>query len=108
MGRSFRGRRGMLMDHQLSRRHLVQGAGAVGLGLLAGCGRLPGQATPARVYRVGILASAPNTPDSLNLQAFQQGLRELGYVVGQNITLEYSQETEPGQVARRAAELVRL
>jgi hypothetical protein len=30
----------------LSRRQFVQSAGVAGLGLLAGCGRLPGQAPP--------------------------------------------------------------
>ncbi len=40
------------MDH-LSRRQVVQGAGVAGLGLLVGCGRLPGQAEPAEtVYRI--------------------------------------------------------
>ena len=33
----------------VSRRRFVQGAGVAGLGLLAGCGRLPGQAPPTKV-----------------------------------------------------------
>ena len=76
----------------LSRRRLVQGAGAVGLGLLAGCGRLPWQApSSARVYRIGrfweqgleVLA----TP---NAQALEQGLRDLGYVEGRDFYWEYA------------------
>ena len=40
----------------LSRRQFVLGAGAAGLGLLAGCGRLPWQAQPpAKVPRIGLL-----------------------------------------------------
>src|SRR5262249_8580026 len=51
----------MAAEHRgllVSRRRFVQGAGAVGLGLLAGCGRLPWQAPsavqpPRRLYRIG-------------------------------------------------------
>jgi putative ABC transport system substrate-binding protein len=38
-----------------------------------------------KVARIGWLASAPYP----FTEAFKQGLRELGYVEGQNITLEY-------------------
>jgi putative tryptophan/tyrosine transport system substrate-binding protein len=88
-----------------SRRQLVQGAGAVGLGLLAGCGRLPWQALPAtRLPQVGLLNAIPSSAE-----AFRQGLHELGYVEGQNLAIEYrfvgsSDELLPAV----AAELVRL
>jgi hypothetical protein len=41
---------------------------------------------PGKVYRIGVLwNSAPNTPVSQrNYQAFEQGLRERGWVEGQN------------------------
>jgi hypothetical protein len=55
----------------LSRRQLLHGAGLVGLGLLAGCGRLPGQAAPARVPRIGFLALPPQP----YFDAFGEGLR---------------------------------
>src|SRR5437764_1207323 len=46
--------------NRLSRRGFVAGAGGAGLGLLAGCGRLPGQAeappAAARVSRLGFLS----------------------------------------------------
>ena len=43
----------------LSRRRFVLATGGAGLGLLAGCGRLPGQAsTPEKMPRVGIVAAA--------------------------------------------------
>ena len=42
-------------------------------------------------------------------EAFRQGLRELGYVEGQNIVVEWRfAEGKPDQVPRNAAELVRL
>jgi len=34
----------------LSRRRFVQGAGVTGLGLVAGCGRLPWEVAPAAKY----------------------------------------------------------
>jgi putative ABC transport system substrate-binding protein len=101
----------MAAEHRrlhISRRRFVQSAGLAGLGLLAGCGRLPWQTAPARVYRIGILASASNPPDSWNLQAFHDGLCELGYVVGHNVRVDYRHVIEPGEVAPHAAELVRL
>ncbi len=41
-----------------------------------------------KVYRVGVLRFR-GSPDHPNVQAFRQGLRDLGWVEGQNITLEY-------------------
>jgi putative ABC transport system substrate-binding protein len=91
----------------LTRRRFVQGTGLAGLGLLAGCGRWPGQAQPAaRVPRVGLLGlrTVPTLPD-----AFRQGLRELGYVEGQNVVVEHRvADGNPERLAELAAELVRL
>ena len=42
---------------------------------------------PGKVWRIGVLASAPG--DSPLLEAFREGLRELRYVEGQNIRIEY-------------------
>src|SRR5262249_32188975 len=98
------------MDHW-SRRQFVQGVGVAGLGLVAGCGRLPGQAQePAaqRVHRIGYLsASAPDS--SPYFQAFQQGLGELGYAEGHNLTIEYPLGAGSAEgLAEAAADLVRL
>jgi putative ABC transport system substrate-binding protein len=70
----------------VSRRRFVQRAGVAGLGLLAGCGRLPGQAAAprARVPQVGYLG--PSGPFA---QAFEVGLRDYGYLPGQNIAVQY-------------------
>jgi putative tryptophan/tyrosine transport system substrate-binding protein len=96
------------MPQRWSRRQLVQGVGAVGLGLLAGCGRWPGQAqSPARVPRIGILGSG--TPEDSQQQAFLQGLGEVGYVEGQNILIERRfAGGHPERLPDLAAELVRL
>jgi putative tryptophan/tyrosine transport system substrate-binding protein len=45
---------------------------------------------PAKVSRIGYLIVSPLAdPPSAERQAFLDGLRELGYVVGQNIAIEY-------------------
>jgi putative tryptophan/tyrosine transport system substrate-binding protein len=75
------------MPHRWSRRQVVQGAGAVGLGLLAGCGRWPGQEQPvAKVPRIGYLGGRVLQDFD---DAFRQGLHELGYVEGHNLTVEW-------------------
>src|SRR6187399_2359517 len=59
-----------------------------------------------KVWRIGVLASAPG--DSPLLRAFRQGMAELGYTDGQNVRFEY--RFAAGQndlLARLAAELVR-
>jgi putative ABC transport system substrate-binding protein len=73
---------------RLNRRRFVQGAGLAGLGLVAGCGRLPGQA-PAKVPRLGFLGSSSADRNQARLVAFRDALRELGYVDGQSIIIEY-------------------
>src|SRR5262245_27134377 len=88
-------RREPLMD-RWSRRQFVQGLGVAGLTLLAGCGRLPGQAQPdpaSRAPRLGYLSNPPYARPAETapspVDGFRQGLRELGYVEGQNIHVEY-------------------
>jgi putative tryptophan/tyrosine transport system substrate-binding protein len=92
------------------RRQLLLGAGGVGLGLLAGCGRLPWQAQESvKVYRIGFLSPRSLSMLSDRLEAFRQGLRALGYVEGQNIDIEVrSAEGEYDRLPALAAELVRL
>jgi putative tryptophan/tyrosine transport system substrate-binding protein len=91
-----------------SRRQLVQGAGAVGLGLLAACGRLPGQAPAPRVPRIGYLAGGQGGAGP-SRDAFLEGLRELGYVDGQNIVIEYRYVgAQADQFDALAGELVNL
>lgn len=64
---------------------------------------------PAKVYRIGILPPGPISARAHLWEAFRQGLRELGYVEGQNITLVFpSTEVRPERLREHAAELVSL
>ncbi len=66
---------------------------------------------PGKVFRIGILSNVPvNDPQGTALWgAFIQGLRELGYVEGQNITIEHrSSEGKYERLPSLAADLVRL
>jgi putative ABC transport system substrate-binding protein len=89
---------------------LVRCLVTLALGLLTA--PLPTAPQPAeKVYRIGVLYSgtAASGAASGNLEAFRHGLRALGYVEGQNISLAW--RTAEGQVDRLpalAAELVGL
>jgi putative ABC transport system substrate-binding protein len=62
---------------------------------------------PTNVYRLGLLAFG--SPTNSDLEAFWQGLRELGYVEGQNITMEFRlAEGKLDRLSALAAELVGL
>jgi hypothetical protein len=63
------------------------------------------------VPRIGVLSvgSPPASPDWKQQWPFLQGLRQLGWVEGQNITIEYRWASEsPSRLAALAAELVDL
>ena len=80
---------------------------ALVLALLAGA--LAAEAQPAgKVYRIGFLWDSPAVfPDAI--EAFRQGLRDLGYVEGRNIAFEYRwAEGKPERMRELAEELVRL
>jgi ABC-type uncharacterized transport system substrate-binding protein len=84
------------------------GLGIVGIIITFALGLLsapltPDAQTPPKIPRIGLLEDGPNSG------AFRQGLRDLGYVEGQNVVLEW--RVAKGNVARlaeAAAELVRL
>ena len=61
-----------------------------------------------KTYRVGFLWDSPAVfPDAI--EAFRQGLRDLGYVEGRTITIEYRwTEGKPERMRELAEELVRL
>jgi putative ABC transport system substrate-binding protein len=95
----------------LSRRQFAQGMSVASLALAAGCGRLPWQAeSQAKVPRIGWLSDAPAASESAYRDALRQGLRDLGYVDGQNIVLEtrWAEPTTDASFPGLAAELVGL
>src|SRR5882672_12198945 len=62
-----------------------------------------------KVYRIGVLETMSATLNTANLDAFRQGLRELGYVEGQSFVIEYrSADGHDERFPGLAAELVRL
>ena len=64
---------------------------------------------PARIHRIGILSAVPGSVFSARVEALRQGLRELGYVEGKNIVIEYRYaDGKSERLPDLAAELVRL
>jgi putative ABC transport system substrate-binding protein len=89
----------------MDRRTFLAGTGAL---LLAAPLAAEAQRT-GKVYRIGMLETTPTTLNTANLNAFRQGLRELGYVEGQNFIIEYrSADGRHERVSDLATELVRL
>jgi putative ABC transport system substrate-binding protein len=68
------------------------------------------EAQPAKkVLRIGLLSGQGPSPMPAAIEAFRQGLRELGYIEGQNILVEYRwAEGKDDRFAILAADLVRL
>jgi len=64
---------------------------------------------PKRVPRIGYLSTNDPTGESARSEAIRLALRELGYIEGQNIAIEYRYaEGKRGRESELAAELVRL
>ncbi len=64
---------------------------------------------PKKVPRIGFLSATSPAALSARVEAFRQGLRELGYVEGKNIVIEYRYaEGKLDRLSELAAELVRL
>jgi putative ABC transport system substrate-binding protein len=81
---------------------------ALAYGLLAAPPAGTSQA-PVKVYRIGVLGAATASAYAKQIEAFRQGLRDLGYVEGKNVVLEYRwAEGRYDRLADLAAELVRL
>ena len=64
---------------------------------------------PAKIPRIGFLSGQSLSTISTRTEAFRQGLRELGYVEGKNIVIEWRfAEGKLDRLPTLAAELVRL
>jgi putative ABC transport system substrate-binding protein len=95
------------------RRRRFLGASFIALcaGPLVGCALpgLPGQRAE-KVYRIGVLTNRATDPAEAHLwEAFRLGLREHGWVEGENVKLEFREsEGDSARLPALAAELVRL
>ena len=76
------------------------------IGLTAFAGEIAAQ-TPGRRPRIGYLGPAADTAPHL-VRAFQDGLRELGYVDGRTIAIDYRWTTREGGLVVDPTELLRL
>jgi putative ABC transport system substrate-binding protein len=64
---------------------------------------------PAKMPHIGFMLDAPASSAAARIEAFRQGLRELGYIEGKNIIIDWrSAEGKPEHRSEIAAELVRL
>jgi ABC-type uncharacterized transport system substrate-binding protein len=67
------------------------------------------RARPDRVYRIGVLETIAAAQNAANLAGLLRGLRERGYVEGQNLQIEYrSADGRAERFPDLAAEMVRL
>ena len=69
---------------------------------------LGAEAQSSKIARIGVLSEGSAGPSAL-LDAFRQSLRDLGYLEGKTILIQYRfAEAKPGRLPGLAAELVRL
>jgi putative tryptophan/tyrosine transport system substrate-binding protein len=82
--------------------------GGVGGGLIAAPLALHAQRA-GKIYRIGILEAIPAAQNAPNLDALRKGLRDLGYIEGRNLIIEYrSADGRAERFPELASELVRL
>jgi len=63
---------------------------------------------PAKVPQIGFLRFDPASANAGRIEALRAGLRELGYVEGKTIVIEFGWAETVDQLHERAAELVRI
>src|SRR5205823_8717501 len=96
-------------EESIVRRKSAASIVAVAFGLV--CASAIAAAQPStKVYRVGWLATGdPPTGADRSVMDFQQGLRDLRYVIDKNVTFEFRYASgSASRLADHAAELVRL
>ena len=76
--------------------------------LLARCSAADAQ-QPGKIFRIGFLDVSTSSGSAVRLQAFWQEIRNLGWIEGKNITIEYRfAELKNERLPELATELVRL
>jgi putative tryptophan/tyrosine transport system substrate-binding protein len=82
---------------------------ALGAMLLALCRPAGAQQAATKIPRVGFLSLSRVTVQKDRVEAFREALRKLGYIEGQNITVDYRfADNDSERMAKLAAELVHL
>ena len=92
-------------DEKLARRAFIASLtlSAIGASAYARAQQAP------RVYRIGVLGVASPVTYARQVEALRRGLRELGYVEGKNVALEFRwAESNAARLPELAAELVRM
>ena len=74
--------------------------------VLMACGARTEAQQPAKIPRIGFVAA--NRPDTPSIVEFRRGLRDLGYIEGKNILIEYRSVEGVAEFPNLVAELVRL
>jgi putative ABC transport system substrate-binding protein len=77
--------------------------------VVLGVGAITDAQQPTKIPRIGYLSANSLTANKARIDAFRQGLGELGYVEGKNINIEWrSAEGKPDRLPALADELVSL
>jgi putative tryptophan/tyrosine transport system substrate-binding protein len=97
----------------VERRRTIQNLKWLVLSVIASVLVVTGAVTQAqqatKIPRIGFLGASSASALAARIEAFRQGLRELGYVEGKNIVIEWrSAEGKLDRLSALAAELVRL
>ena len=104
---------GFLISFSGNLKSKIQNRRSLGLSviafLLVVTGAVAQAQQPKKVPRIGYLSQFEPARESPRSEAIRRALRELGYVEGQNIAIEYRYaEGKPDRIPELAAELVRL
>ena len=94
----------------LKRPKIQNGPGFVALVIaFTMCGAVAQAQQPKKIPRIGYLSAIDPARESARSEAIRLALRELGYIEGQNIAIEYRYaEGKRDRLPELAAELVRL
>ena len=82
---------------------------SVMVALILACVHLAEAQQPGKVSKIGVLIAGSSSTSQSNTDAFRQGLKDLGYVEGKNIVIEWRfAEGKLDRLPELAAELLRL
>ena len=111
MQKNFRNRLGFFCsDNRKSKIQNLKWAGLIASSVLfVGVVEMAQAQQPKKIPRIGYLTAVSLSANAARIEALRQGLRELGYVEGKNIIIEWrGADEKPDRLPALAAELVRL